>query len=124
MPRISRGPRLELKKYKDRLPKWGIREGQQTLGTGCDECDREGAERKLGEYIVKKHDPAKALDRNNPNKTKIADVPSLEMQRIAKADMPDWRKKELITVCQNMGNWFGDRVVGDLNGETARAPCR
>jgi integrase len=117
MPRASKGPRLELKHYKDRSPKWVIRDGGQTLGTGCDECDRQGAERKLAEYILKKHDPAKALDRNNPNKTKIADVLSLEMQRIAKADMPDGRKKELITVCQNMGNWFGDRVVGDLNGE-------
>jgi integrase len=117
MPRKSKGPRLELKKYKDRLPKWVIRDGQQTLGTGCDECDSEGAERKLGEYIVKKHDPAKALDRNNPNQTKIADVLSLEMQHIAKADIPVSRKKQLINICQNMGNWFGDRVVGDLNGE-------
>jgi integrase len=117
MPRASKGPRLELKQYKDRSPRWVIRDGQHTAGTGCDERDRDGAERKLAEYILKKHDPAKALDRNNPNETKIADVLSLEMQRIAKADMPDWRKKELITVCQNMGNWFGDRVVGDLNGE-------
>jgi integrase len=40
------------------------------------------------------------------------------MKRIAAAPrMPDERKKELITVCQNMGNWFGDRVVGDLDGE-------
>jgi integrase len=117
MPRASKGPRLELKHYKDRSPKWVIRDSQQTLGTGCDERDRDGAERKLAEFILKKHDPAKALDRNNPNETKIADVLSLEMQRIAKADMPAWRKKELITVCQNMGNWFGDRVVGDLDGE-------
>jgi integrase len=117
MPRASKGPRLELKHYKDRSPRWIIRDGQQTLGTGCDERDRTGAERKLAEYILKKHDPAKALDRNNPNQTKIADVLSLEMQRIAKADMPDWRKKELISLCQNMGNWFGDRSVGDLDGE-------
>jgi hypothetical protein len=39
------------------------------------------------------------------------------MQHIAKADMPNSRKKQLINICQNMGNWFGDRVVGDLNGE-------
>ena|SRR5712664_2085168 len=117
MPRTSRGPRLELKHYKDRSPKWGIRDGQQTLGTGCDECDRNGAERKLAEYILKKHDPAKALDRNNPNKTKIADVLSLEMRRIAKADMPAGRKNELITVLQNMGNWFGNKAIGDLTGE-------
>lgn len=116
MPRASKGPRLELKHYRDRSPRWVIRDGQQTLGTGCDECDRRGAERKLAQYIFAKHDPAKGLDKNNPNQAKIADILSLEMQRLAKADMPDWRKRELITVCQNMGNWFGDRVVGDLNG--------
>src|SRR5260221_7730751 len=117
MPRASKGPRLELKHDKDRLPRWIIRDGQQTLGTGCDERDRTGAERKLAEYILGKHDPAKAIDKDNPNATKIADILSLEMQHIAKADMPDSRKKQLITICQNMGNWFGNRVVGDLNGE-------
>ena len=117
MPRISRGPRLELKQYKDRFPKWVIRDGQQTLGTGCDERDRTGAERKLAEYIVAKHDPAAALNRNNPNETKIADVLSLEMRRIAKADMPVGRKNELITVLQNMGNWFANKAIGDLTGE-------
>jgi hypothetical protein len=71
----------------------------------------------LGNTSSKKHDPEKALDRDNPNATKIADILSLEMQHIAKADMPNSRKKQLINICQNMGNWFGDRVVGDLNGE-------
>src|SRR5260370_8710278 len=117
MPRTSKGPRLELKHYKDRQRKWVNSDGKQRLGTGCNERDRKGAERKLAEYITKKHDPSKALDRNNPNKTKIADVLSLEMQRIAKADMPVGRKNELITVLQNMGNWFGDRAIGDLDGD-------
>ena len=117
MPRPSKGARLELKKYRDRTPRWVIRDGQQTYGTGCNERDRAGAEARLAEYIVKKYDPAKALDRNNPNATKIADVLALEMKRIAGATMPDHRKKELITVCQNMGNWFGSRVIGDLDGD-------
>ena len=39
------------------------------------------------------------------------------MKRIAGATMPDHRKKELITVCENMGIWFGARVIGDLDGE-------
>jgi len=44
-------------------------------------------------------------------------VLAAEIMRISKAAMPAERKRELITVCQNMGNWFGDRVVGDLDGE-------
>lgn len=113
MPRKAKGPRLSL----DSRGRWIIRDGQINRGTGCHEHDREGAEGALAEYILKKHDPAKALDRNNPNQAKIADILSLEMQRIAKAEMPTSRKNELINVCQNMGNWFGNHVVGDLNGE-------
>src|SRR5437660_2059608 len=112
MPRQSKGPRLELKRYKDRPPAWVIRDGGRTLGTGCDECNR-----KLADYILKKHDPAKAIDKNNPNQAKIADVLSLEMQHIAKSDISDQRKAALIRNCQRIGNWFGEHVVGDLNGE-------
>ncbi|WP_316200790.1 MULTISPECIES: tyrosine-type recombinase/integrase [unclassified Bradyrhizobium] len=117
MPRKSKGPRLELKRYRDRPARWVIRDGQQTLGTGCDERDRDGAERKLGAYILKKHDPAKAIRQGDPNQAKIADIMSLEMQHIAKSDITDVRKKQLISLCERIGNWFGDRVVGDLNGE-------
>lgn len=42
---------------------------------------------------------------------------AVEMKRIAASSMPDERKRELITVCQNMANWFGNRTVGDLDGD-------
>jgi integrase len=116
MPRRSKGPRLAL----DSRGKWIIRDGQINRGTGCHEHDREGAEGKLAEYIVKKHDPAKAISQGNPNSAKIADVLALEMKRIDKTTMPDWRKRELITVCANMANLLakiGAHRVGDLNGE-------
>ena len=72
------------------------------------------------EYILKKHDPAKAIRQGDPNSAKIADVLALEMKRIAKTAMPDHRKKELITVCQNIANLsskIGAHKVGDLDGE-------
>jgi integrase len=113
MPRKSKGARLAL---NDR-GKWIIRDGQSNRGTGCDEHDREGAERVLAKYILKKHDPAKAIRHGDPNQAKIADISSLEMQRIAKAEMSDAKKKELISAFGRISNWFGNRVVGDLNGE-------
>jgi integrase len=117
MPRPSKGPRVTT----DSRGMYVIRDGQTNRGTGCYARDGAGAEaiahKKLAEYILKKHDPAKALDRSNPNATKIADVRALEMKRIAGAVMPDHRKKELITLCENMGNWFGSRTIGDLNGD-------
>jgi hypothetical protein len=119
MPRASKGPYLDLKQYPDGRKLWVIRYdgGQRTKSTRCNEHDREGANRKLAAFILAQHKPEEAIRKGDPNQAKIADILSLEMQHIAKADIPDARKKELITICQNMGNWFGDRVVGDLNGE-------
>lgn len=121
MPRPSKGPRLALQKSKDRRPTWVIRDGQRTLGTGCDERDRTGAERKLAAYILKKHDPQKAISQSDPNGIKIADALAVEIIHIAASSKPAHRKRELITVCQNMGNWFGDRTVGDLDGDLQKA---
>jgi integrase len=118
MPRPSKGPRIELQKPSDgRKPTWVIRDGQRTLGTGCGERDRPGADRKLAAYILKKYDPQKAISKSDPNGIKIADALAVEMRRIAASLMPDERKRELITVCRNMVNWFGDRTVGDLDGD-------
>jgi integrase len=113
MPRKSKGPRLAL----DSRGNWIIRDGRKNRGTGCSKHDREGAERKLATYILSKHDPEKAVRKSDPNAVKIADVLTLEMRRIAKTEMPDARKRELINELSRIGNWFGSRVVGDLNGE-------
>jgi integrase len=121
MPRPSKGPRLVLKRYEDREPAFVIRDGQRSLGTGCGERDRREAERKLAAYILGKHDPQKAISKSDPNRIKIADALAVEMMRISASAMPDWRKRELITVCQNMVNWFGERVVGDLDGDLQQA---
>ena len=117
MPRPSKGTQLKLHEGKGRKPIYIVLDGERSVSTGCDESDREGAERFLAKYILEKHNSAKAIDKNNPNAAKIADVLSLEIRRIAAATMPQKRKIELITVCENMGDWFGDRLVGELNGE-------
>lgn len=116
MPRKSKGPRLAL----DARGNWIIRDIRNgkaiNRGTGCPERDREGAERKLAAYIVSKHDPEAAVRKDNPNSVQIADVLLLEIKRIAKTDMPDARKRELISALQRIANWFGTRLVGDLTG--------
>jgi integrase len=118
MPRVAQAPRLYLQTGKGRKPLWIIRDGIKSIGTGCDECDRAQAETKLAEYILAKHDPAKAINYNNPNATKIADILAVEMRRVDKrADLSNHRKSEFISLYQHMGNWFGHRVVGDLNGD-------
>jgi integrase len=121
MPRKAKGPRLAL----DSRGMWIVRDGQSNRGTGCHEHDREDAERKLAEYILKKHDPAKAIESiSDANQAKICDVISVEMQRIhARTDLPAFRKNEFINLFQNMGNWFASNDthhVGQLNGKIQR----
>jgi integrase len=118
MPRPSKGSRLELQTGEGRTAKWVIRDGKRNISTRCAECDREAAEAKLAEYILSKHDATKALRSGTPNETKIADILIVEVRRIdASTTLPQNRKDELINVCHRMGNWFGNRVVGDLNGD-------
>jgi integrase len=112
MPRKSKGARLVL----DSRGNYIIRDGQINRGTGCHEHDREGAERKLAEYIIKKHDPKKALNATDVNTIKIVDVCSLEMQYIASRNIGQQYKNQLISAIQRIGNWFTNHTIGDLDG--------
>jgi hypothetical protein len=125
MPRPSKGPYLELKRYRDgRKPMWVIRHsGDRTKSTGCDERDRDGANRALAEFILAQHNPEEAISNCDPNQAKIADVLSIEMKLIDKREIEEHRKRELIKVCQRVGNWFaanGVELVGQLNGQIQR----
>lgn len=117
MSRQSKGPHVAL----DERDNWVIRDGQRKRGTGCPKSDRAGADRELANYILKEqikaHDPAKAIDKSNPNAAKIADVLLLEVKYIADTGMPDNRKQEFIAACGRVGEWFGNRSVGDLDGK-------
>ncbi|HWX89267.1 MAG TPA: hypothetical protein VNY75_03105 [Rhizomicrobium sp.] len=104
---------------------WIIRDGETIRGTGCYERDRSGAEVKLAEYLLGKHDPAKEIESvGNPNQAKIADVISVEMRRIsARTDLAVVRKNEFINLFQNLANWFAENdthYVGQLNGKIQR----
>jgi hypothetical protein len=79
MPRRSNGPRLKLQKGESRNPKWIIRDGKRNISTRCDEGDREAVEGKLAEYILSKHDAAKAIRSRNPKEAKNGDILAVEM---------------------------------------------
>jgi hypothetical protein len=120
MPRPSKGPRLA-----DEGGMYYIRDTggvHESTGVRVDESNREGskaeAEKKLAAYILRKHDPAKALrDAGHPNQAKIADVIADEMRQIeARTDLGKHRKTEFIGLYERMNGWFGERVVGDLTG--------
>jgi hypothetical protein len=53
-------------------------------------CRRRGAETKLAAYILKKHDPQKAISNSDPNGIKIAEAPPID-------DNHCWRKGPLFS---------------------------
>ena len=116
MPRPSKGPRLAKQKRPGRQTMWVIRDGIKFAGTGCYEPDRAGAEKELAKYILKKHDPSKALANNDPNTIRIVDVCSMEILYIGKRNIDQTYKSQLISAIQRIGNWFADYTIGDLNG--------
>ena len=117
MPRPSKGPRLALYKAKGRTTVWNIRDGQRTIGTGCLEGQRAEAERILAEYIIAKHDPRASRLDGDPNAIKIADALNVYMEDRAK-DIA--RPKALIAMTVKLGEFFGERIIGDLTGTLQR----
>ena len=104
-------------KAKGRSVVWNIRDGQRTIGTGCLESDRATAEKKLADYILTKHDPRASKRCGDPNAIKIADALMVYMQdKIAHGARP----KENIARVENLGDFFGERRIGELNGALQR----
>jgi integrase len=114
MPRPSKGPHLAFDAARQL---YVIRDGQRKRGTGFGKADHESAQAALSRYIQDKYDPAKAVRKNHPNQTAIATILELEWKRLETATMPEHRRKELQAVCANMMEWFGEHLVGDLDGE-------
>src|SRR6476469_4439115 len=105
MPRPSKGTRLAKHKRPGRQTMWIIRDGVKIAGTGCYEHDRAGAEKALAAYITKKHDPKKSLSSGDVNTIRIPDVCSMEIQYIAKRNINQRYKNQLISAILRIGNW-------------------
>src|ERR1700688_4007636 len=117
MPRPSKGPRLSLFKAKGRTAMWNIRDEQRTLATGCVEGDLGEAERKLAAYIQGKHDPKASRSGGDPNAVKIGDALSVyTVEKIAHSARP----KAGFAMIDKLGEFFGERTIGELNGTLQR----
>ena len=55
MSNPAKGARLYLRKRRGRAPTWVIRDCGEEVSTGCDEGNREQAEKALADYIARKY---------------------------------------------------------------------
>lgn len=118
MPRPSKGARLWLRPARQdgRPSVWIIRDCQHQLSTGCGASDREGAERKLAEYLETKYRPER-LNSRSPATIPIADVLMIYMQDIAPKHA---RPHETGMRVDALLRFFGDQPLSSINGAACR----
>lgn len=109
MPRRSQGPRLYLDK---RRRQWVIRDGTHFERTGCAEGDRSSAEKKLEQYIGRKH-----TTKRSPSPP-LADV-LLAYTRDHGAHQASG--ENILHTVSNLEKWWGDKMLSDVTAANCRA---
>jgi hypothetical protein len=128
MPRRAHGPRLWLEKAQrdadgnlTHHARWCIKDRGRKHSTGCSENDRRGAEKALAAYIAEKHVAGAASGVRSPAAIPLADVVALYARHIADRHA---RPRETSARLDRLLNFFGDKMLGDMNGELCRAYVR
>jgi integrase len=116
MPRAAEPPRLYLRKDKSGGRVWIIRDRNRDRRTGCAERDREGAEKRLAEYLSEKHAA-------RPGRGGRSDAVSLaEVMRVyALEHAPTTARPELIGEhIAGLADFWGGRKVSEIKGASCR----
>lgn len=122
MPRTSKGARLWLRPErkdsgKEQPAVWIIRDGRHTESTKCGVSDREGAERRLSEYIAAKYAPERKNSRH-PSAIPIADVLMIYLQDKAPKHT---RPKETAGRVGFLLRFWGDKTLSQVSGSACRS---
>jgi integrase len=116
MPRPAEPPRLYLRKDKTGERVWIIRDRNRDRRTGCSQGDREGAEKRLAEYLSEKHAA-------RPGRGGRSDAVSLaEVMRVyALEHAPTTARPELIGEhIAGLADFWGGRKVSEIKGASCR----
>jgi integrase len=116
MPRPAEPPRLYLRTDKRGGKVWIIRDRNRDRRTGCAEGDRDGAEKRLAEYLAEKH-------ASRPGRGGKSDAVSIaEVLRVyAMEHAPTTARPELIGEhIAGLADFWGSRNVSEIKGATCR----
>ena len=123
MPRSSKRSRLWLRPARtDREGQhaavWIIKDAGRQQSTGCAAADIAGAERALERYLNAKHVAAAKTGSRDPATIAIADVLALYAEHVVPRHA---RPKETRQRIGRLNEFFGDRILLELDGELCRA---
>ncbi|MBX3088792.1 MAG: tyrosine-type recombinase/integrase, partial [Cryobacterium sp.] len=120
MPRRKKGPRLWLRKPRihgstNRAAEWIILDGNSQIVTGCAADDVGSAERKLVEYLKKKHQPLRK--EQHIEDILITDVLAIYYRDKAHLQMrPENTKARL----RRLAKFWAGKKLAEINGDTCR----
>ena len=121
MPRTKKGPRLWLRPARfDKDGKlthaatYVILAGKQ-IATGCAEGEASEAEQRLAAYIDAKHEPRRL---RRIEQITIAEVLSIYDQDKGHEQA---NQRTYLSRMQRLNDWWGAKVLADVNGQTSRA---
>lgn len=116
MPRPAEPPRLYLRQ-DGKQSVWIIRDRGKDRRTGCTESDREGAEKRLAEYLAQKH-AAKPAKGGKSDTVSLAEV----LRVYAMEHAPTTASPHLIAEhIAGLADFWGPRKVSEIKGATCRA---
>jgi integrase len=125
MSRRSKGPRLWLRPgRRDRDGKqhgavFVILDKGRQVATGCTADEADKAEQALAAYITQKHQ--RGVSHRDPTQIPVADVLSVYLDDVVpKHARPDESRRRIARI----GDFFGDKLLSDINGQLCRAYAR
>jgi hypothetical protein len=122
MPRQSKGARLWLRPAERdtngtivAAARWIIKDAGRQISTSCGEGDREGAEKKLAEYIEQKYASVRR-EKGRP----ISEIRVAEVLNIYLADVVPGHANPAVGRCLRLNEYFGDMTLDDINAQVCR----
>ncbi|MDX8482039.1 hypothetical protein RFN28_26775 [Mesorhizobium sp. VK24D] len=95
---------------------WFIRDGSTFISACGGTGGRERAERRLASYIAEKYQPIRERGRD-PTTIAIADAVGVYLTDVASGHAkPKETARRMVAVL----NWFGDKMIGDIDGKICR----
>jgi integrase len=97
---------------------WYVKEGTRRESTGCGEEDAQGAAAYLAEYISRRYLEEALKGSRRADQVPVADVIALYLRDVVNGHA---RPKETKARLSSILDFFGDKMLSDINGDLCRA---
>lgn len=115
MSRPKSPPRLTLRRDRDGIRRWVIKDGAKYQRTGCVEAEAGKAERQLADHIAGKYQPAGKTDAHSLT---VGDILAAYVDKV---EAKVAKRKDFLSRVGFLNAFLGSDLVSSINGERCRA---